>query len=96
MIAKPVLEMLLVDDDVELRTDMASYFSRHGHVVEQCGSGEDALGLAERQPFDVMVLDLNMSGVSGLDVLKELQARNAEGEVVVLTGEATWRPPSRQ
>jgi ActR/RegA family two-component response regulator len=89
MIAKPVLEMLLVDDDVELRTDMASYFSRHGHVVEQCGRGEDALGLAERRPFDVMVLDLKMSGISGLDVLKELQARNAEGEVVVLTGEAT-------
>ena len=36
-----------------------------------------------------MVLDLNMPGFSGLDVLKELQTRNAECEVVVLTGEAT-------
>ena len=87
--AKPVLEMLLVDDDAELRSDMANYFSRNGHAVEQCGSGEDALGLAERRAFDVMVLDLNMPGFSGLDVLKELQARNAECEVVVLTGEAT-------
>ena len=86
---KPALEMLLVDDDAELRSDMASYFSRNGHAVEQCGSGEDALGLAERRAFDVMVLDLNMPGFSGLDVLKELQARNAECEVVVLTGEAT-------
>jgi DNA-binding NtrC family response regulator len=87
--AKPVLEMLLVDDDAELRSDMANYFSHNGHAVEQCGSGEDALGLAERRAFDVMVLDLNMPGFSGLDVLKELQARNAECEVVVLTGEAT-------
>ena len=87
--AKPVLEMLLVDDDAELRSDMANYFSRNGHAVEQCGSGEDALGLAERRAFDVMVLDLNMPGFSGLDVLKELQSRNAECEVVVLTGEAT-------
>ena len=43
----------------------------------------------ERRSFDVMVLDLMMPGMSGLDVLKELQARNAECEVVVLTGEAT-------
>lgn len=89
MIVKPVLELLLVDDDRELRSDMASYFSHHDYVVEQSGSGQDALKLAERRPFDVMVLDLNMPGFSGVDVLKELQARNAEGEVVVLTGEAT-------
>ncbi len=81
--------MLLVDDDAELRSDMATYFSRQGNVVEQCGSGEDALGLAERRAFDVMVLDLNMPGFSGLEVLKELQARHSECEVVVLTGEAT-------
>jgi len=45
--------------------------------------------LVEQRAFDVVVLDLVMPGYSGLDVLKELQARNAECEVVVLTGEAT-------
>lgn len=87
--AKPVLDLLLVDDDDELRSDMANYFSRHGYTVEQCANGEDALGLIERRAFDVIVLDLNMPGVSGLDVLKELQTRSAECEVVLLTGEAT-------
>jgi DNA-binding NtrC family response regulator len=87
--AKPILELLLVDDDAELRSDMANYFSRHGHSVEQCASGEQALELVERRAFDVVVLDLMMPGMSGLDVLKTLQARNAECEVVVLTGEAT-------
>jgi DNA-binding NtrC family response regulator len=87
--AKPVLELLLVDDDDELRSDVANYFSRHGHFVEQCSSGKEAIDLADRRSFDVVVLDLMMPGMSGLDVLKELQARNAECEVVVLTGEAT-------
>jgi DNA-binding NtrC family response regulator len=87
--AKPVLELLLVDDDTELRSDMANYFSRHGHSVEQCADGREAIELVERRSFDVIVLDLMMPGMSGLDVLKELQARNAECEVVVLTGEAT-------
>jgi DNA-binding NtrC family response regulator len=87
--AKPVLDLLLVDDNAELRSDMARYFSRQGHCVEQAEKGEQALDLVERRSFDVMVLDLMMPGMSGLDVLKELQARNAECEVVVLTGEAT-------
>jgi DNA-binding NtrC family response regulator len=87
--AKPGLELLLVDDDAELRSDAASYFSRHGHSVTQCASGREAIELVDRRSFDVMVLDLMMPGMSGLDVLKELQARSAECEVVVLTGEAT-------
>jgi DNA-binding NtrC family response regulator len=86
---KPVLELLLVDDDNELRSDMGNYFSRHGHHLEQCASGEEALDLLERRSFDVVVLDLMMPGMSGLDVLKELQDRHAECEVVVLTGAAT-------
>lgn len=86
---KPVLQLLLVDDDADLRSDMASYFARHGHIVEQCSDGQSALDLVERHAFDVVVLDLVMPGLSGLDVLKELHARNAECEVVVLSGEAT-------
>src|SRR3990172_7068614 len=86
---KPMLELLLVDDAFEVRADMAQFFARQGHHVEQCDSGERALELAEERAFDVVVLDLVMPGCSGLDVLKELQARNAECEVVVLTGGAT-------
>ncbi len=87
--AQNVLRLLLVDDDDEFRQDMAHYFERHGMEVEQCGDGIQALERIEQKAFDVMVLDLAMPGMSGLDVLKELKARNAECEVVVLSGEAT-------
>jgi DNA-binding NtrC family response regulator len=87
--ANPILDLLLVDDNAELRSDMARYFSRQGHRVEQAEKGEQALELFERRSFDVIVLDLMMPGLSGLDVLKELETLNAECEVVVLTGEAT-------
>jgi DNA-binding NtrC family response regulator len=86
---KSSLRLLLVDDDSELREDMARYFAHHGSEVEQCKNGNQALERVEQKAFDVMVLDLAMPGLSGLDVLKELQARNAECEVVVLSGEAT-------
>ncbi len=83
------LQLLLVDDDDALRRDMASFFSRCGHVVQQCGNGEAALELADQRAFDVLVLDLMMPGLSGLELLRQLRARGAECEVVVLTGEAT-------
>ncbi|MEX0613895.1 MAG: sigma-54 dependent transcriptional regulator [Pirellulales bacterium] len=83
------LHLLLVDDDSELRGDMARFFARHGNDVEHCDNGQQALDLVEQKAFDVMVLDLVMPDCSGLDVLKELQARHAECEVVVLSGEAT-------
>jgi DNA-binding NtrC family response regulator len=80
--SKTELDLLLVDDDADLRSEIASFFHRQGHRTEQCGSGEEALEMAERRTFDVIVR-------SGLDVLKELRARNVESEVVLLTGEAT-------
>jgi DNA-binding NtrC family response regulator len=85
----PVLHLLLADDDDELRGEMAAYFARQGHEVEQCGNGQDALDFVEQKAFDVIVLDLVMPDGSGLDVLKELQSRNVECEVVILSGEAT-------
>jgi len=88
-IMKHVLDLLLVDDDGEFRSTMAEFFQEQGHRVQQCGTGERALELVEERAFDVMVLDLAMPGCSGIDVLKELGARGAECEVVVLTGEAT-------
>ena len=64
-------------------------FARHGYDVEQCENGQQALDRIEQKAFEVMVLDLVMPGLSGLEVLKELQSRNAECDVVVLSGEAT-------
>ena len=86
---KGPLHLLLVDDDRDLRDDMAAFFERHGDRVEQCDNGEQALELVERKAFDVIVLDLVMPGCSGLDVLRELQSRHTECNVVVLSGEAT-------
>ena len=89
IVKKRALTLLLADDDPELRSDMAEFFARQGNDVEQCDNGQHTLELVEQKAFDVVVLDLAMPGCSGFDVLKELQARNAECEVVVLSGEAT-------
>ena len=88
-ISKPILDLLCVDDDNAFRDDMASFFTRQGHRVEQCADGRQALELVEQRAFDIIVLDLAMPGCTGIEVLQELQTRNSECEVVVLSGEAT-------
>src|SRR5215204_5854179 len=83
------IDLLLVDDDDELRSDIGSFFSTRGYRVQACGNGEDALAQADRRAFDVAILDVSMHGMSGLEVLEKLKARGAECEVVMLTGEGT-------
>jgi DNA-binding NtrC family response regulator len=83
------IDLLLVDDDAELRSDIASYFAGRGYRVQACGDGEEALAQADRRAFDVAILDVAMPGLSGIEVLQRLKARGAECEVVMLTGEGT-------
>ncbi len=84
MTEKPLL--LLVDDDAAFRTVMATELSRSGYDVRTAGSGEEALSACADADPQVILLDLQMPDVSGLDVLKRLREREAPGEVIMLTG----------
>lgn len=84
-----ILDLLLVDDDNELRDDMSRFFSRRGYSVSECPDGESALAFTDQRAFDVIVLDMMMPGLSGLDVLKALKEKGSEAEVVMLTGQGS-------
>lgn len=83
------MSILLVEDEDEFRDTCAMWMSRKGHGVAEAPNGHDALHLCAKQHFDVVVLDLNMPGLSGLEVLDRLKADKVDSEVIVLTGEAT-------
>jgi len=83
------LDLLVVDDDDELRAGLANYFTQLGHSVEQAGSAEEALEKLQSRAFPVAVLDMVMPGMSGIDLLKKIRGDNSETEVVLLTGEGT-------
>jgi DNA-binding NtrC family response regulator len=83
------IDLLLVDDDDELREDMARFFSRRGYNVSECAGGEQALAFTDQRAFGVVVLDMMMPGISGLELLKKLKERGSESEIVMLTGQGT-------
>ena len=78
------IELLLVDDDADLRNDVASFLATRGYRVQCCADGEEAVEQADRRAFNVAILDLSMPGMSGIEVLQKLKARDAECEVVML------------
>ncbi|MEX2027623.1 MAG: sigma-54 dependent transcriptional regulator [Pirellulaceae bacterium] len=85
----PALDLLIVDDDREFREILQKRLSQGPFHTTTAGSGEEALELCQRREFDVVVLDMMMPGMSGLEVLAKIKAGPSECEVIMLTGQAT-------
>jgi len=83
------IDLLFVDDDAEFREVLVARFSRRGFRVHEARDGAQALELVERRHFDVVVLDMLMPGLTGIEVLERLKAADPESEVLLLTGEGT-------
>lgn len=88
MTAKP-LSVLLVDDEADFRNSCARWMRQKGYHVEEADSGVEAISKFEHSPFDVAVLDINMPGMSGLELLQRMRDAETDVEVLVLTGENT-------
>jgi DNA-binding NtrC family response regulator len=87
--ARRTLRVLVVDDDRTLREGCANILRVDGHQVVACGRGEDAIAAVGRQAFDLALVDLYMTPVSGMDVLRAITAASPETLVVVMTGNPT-------
>lgn len=83
------IRLLIVDDDDVLRQALARRFERQGMSVIAAANGEEALGRADEGRFDVALLDLNMPGMNGIEVLAKLKERQPEIEVLLLTAHAS-------
>lgn len=78
--------ILVVDDEQNIRLTLSALLSRAGHVVTVAASGEEAVALFERQHYDLMLVDLQMPGINGIQVVEALRQRNLDTVVIVLTG----------
>ena len=84
MLDKP--SVLIVDDEEVVRLSYARSLLGAECETQEAWDGGEALRAMERNPADVVLLDLRMPGADGLSVLKDLKARWPECEVVVITG----------
>ncbi|HJV88415.1 MAG TPA: response regulator [Noviherbaspirillum sp.] len=84
-------KILIVDDEDIVRMSYERIFAGTNCDVEAASSGIQAVELLQRQrdPFDVVLLDLRMPGMDGMTVLKAIKQRWPESEVIVITGYPT-------
>jgi two-component system, OmpR family, response regulator RegX3 len=69
------VKLLVVDDEAAIRESVAYALQREGFDVVEAGSGSEAMACFEREPFDLVVLDVLLGDASGLDVCREMRAR---------------------
>jgi len=82
----PAVSILLVDDDAAFRHVMAGELRRMGYEVQTAASGEEAVARTERAEPEVILLDLQLPGMDGLETLKAIRARIPAAEIIMLTG----------
>lgn len=83
------IKILMVDDEVKFLHAISQRLSMKGFDVATAGSGEEAIEAAKKGGFDVAVLDLQMPGTDGTQVLKVLKQNHKFIEIIMLTGHAT-------
>jgi two-component system, NtrC family, response regulator HydG len=84
--APPIASVLVVDDEDVIRKAWKRMLPEAEFSVVTCPDGEDALRVIESQSVDVMLLDVVMPGVGGMDLLSHVKSRRPEIEVVMMTG----------
>ena len=83
------IRLLLVDDEDVFRRGISKVLANRGIVSQQAGNGEECLSILEKEPMDVVVLDVRMPGMSGIEVLNHIKEKYPKTEVILLTGHAT-------
>jgi two-component system response regulator PilR (NtrC family) len=81
--------ILIVDDNKELREILQEYLKGEGHDAEGAANGREALERQHQEPFDLIITDLNMPEVPGMELIKTIRKENQDTEFVIITGYAS-------
>lgn len=79
------MRLLLVEDDLDLSRALDQALTRHGYTTDTVGTGEAALYLLSQREFDVVVLDLGLPDMDGLQVLQALRTQPSAPPALILT-----------
>ncbi|WP_165873530.1 putative bifunctional diguanylate cyclase/phosphodiesterase [Parasulfuritortus cantonensis] len=85
--AVPPARLLLVDDEPVMRHSLQRLFAKHDYLIESVGSGQAAIERLDQQQFDLMLLDLHLADMHGLDVLRHAKRRGIDLLTIVVSGD---------
>lgn len=80
-----MIKILWVDDEIDLLRPHIMFLEQKGYLVETASNGDDAVNLIKKENFDLLFLDENMPGISGLETLDQIKAFNPNLPVIMIT-----------
>ena len=84
------MRLLLVEDHVPLADELVAGLKRQGYAVDWLADGRDAVYQGGSEPYDLIILDLGLPGLPGLDVLQQWRASGLATPVLILTARGSW------
>ena len=87
--SEPIAQILIVDDDSGNREGLTLLLRQEGYHLTACDSGEEALQRLEETNFAVIITDLLLPGISGLDILRRVKEHTPQTHVILMTGHAS-------
>lgn len=79
------IKILWVDDEIDLLKPHILFLEKKGYEVTTCNNGQDAIDLFDNENFDIVFLDENMPGLSGLETLAEIKEKKSATPVIMIT-----------
>ncbi len=83
-------KILIIDDDEELCDELAGILGEEGYKVDTAFEGTKGKKLLEKNHYDLVLLDIKMPGINGLELLKHAKERKVKGKFVLITGGAAY------
>lgn len=84
------MKLLLIEDEEELVEALAYGLKKSGYVVDTAMDGRDGLDLAFINEYDLIILDLNLPSIDGLDILTEIRKRDQETKILILSARSNF------
>ncbi len=79
-------KLLIVDDETDIREFAANYFKKRKINVATAASGEEALLLLEKESPQLVLLDIKMEGIDGIETLRRIKQKNSAIKIIMVTG----------
>jgi DNA-binding response OmpR family regulator len=86
---QPIARVLVVDDDADTCMLITDVLEEDGYVVRTCSSGEQALDIVRQERFDLILSDIRMPEITGLDLLRRLRREGSNTKVILMTAYAS-------
>ena len=83
------MRILIVEDEFSLADLIANKLQKEKYVVDICTNGDDGLYNALTNAYDLIILDIMLPGINGIDILKQIKQENIKAKVIMLTAKST-------